>query len=191
MSSSLKSSRELYYNDGPHIRLSPSEFVFYPTKNASGYVSKMLVKNVGDTFVGLKFKTNAVRRYSVKPVVVGIMPMKSVQIYVRCDSNVCKGDKFLIQAVCLTREETENFGDADWRQVVERRQVVENVVDCWLADINLRETPVEASSVEVKKSWFSLSWLVNARYTSMQLLTVSLTFILIGLLIPIEKFIPL
>ncbi|KAJ1658513.1 hypothetical protein IWQ61_002256 [Dispira simplex] len=56
-------------DDGPLLRISPSEFHFVPAEGApGGYVGRLVIKNLRSSAVGFKFKTNAPEKFSVKPV---------------------------------------------------------------------------------------------------------------------------
>ncbi|KAF9122682.1 hypothetical protein BGW39_009572 [Mortierella sp. 14UC] len=90
------------------LRISPQTFQFTASKVSSGLVSKLKIKNLHATHVGYKFKTNAPLRYSVKPVLGVLAPGQSIEVFVRCESWVNPQDRFLLQSVSLTEQESQH-----------------------------------------------------------------------------------
>ncbi|KAF9416028.1 phosphatidylinositol-binding protein scs2, partial [Podila epigama] len=99
------------------------------SKVSSGLVSKLKIKNSQATPVGFKFKTNAPLRYSVKPVLGVLVPGQSIEVFVRCESWVNPQDRFLLQSVALTEEESQQIDAASWR-ALERNRIIESFIQC-------------------------------------------------------------
>ncbi|CAO3663489.1 unnamed protein product [Umbelopsis ramanniana] len=91
----------------PVIRISPPEFQFYPVRQGAGFTARLHVKNLIENSVAFKFKTNAPTRYSVKPVLAVLHPGDAIETYVRSETPISDQDKFLIQSVPLTEEESD------------------------------------------------------------------------------------
>ncbi|KAG0226274.1 PapD-like protein [Mortierella sp. GBAus27b] len=111
------------------LRISPQIFQFTASKVSSGLVSKLKIRNLLDTPVGYKFKTNAPQRYSVKPVLGVLAPGKSIDIFVRCENWVNPQDRFLLQSVALEEDESKRIDATTWREI-DRRRIVENFIQC-------------------------------------------------------------
>ncbi|KAG0349494.1 Motile sperm domain-containing protein 2 [Podila humilis] len=111
------------------LRISPQTFQFTASKVSSGLVSQIKIKNVLPTPVGYKFKTNAPLRYSVKPVLGVLAPGESIKVFVRCESWVNPQDRFLLQSVNLTEEESQYIDAATWKDL-SRRRIIESFIQC-------------------------------------------------------------
>ncbi|KAJ1977403.1 hypothetical protein H4R34_003597 [Dimargaris verticillata] len=114
-------------SSGPLIRISPSEFHFTASKETpGGYVGRLVVKNLRPSPVGFKFKTNAPEKFSVKPVLGSLERLgESVEIVVRSLSKVKPEDKFLIQTIQLTREESAGLNAT--------KRIREGFINCRMA----------------------------------------------------------
>ncbi|KAI9283003.1 PapD-like protein [Umbelopsis sp. AD052] len=111
----------------PVIRISPPEFQFYPLRQGPGFTARLHVKNLIEHSVAFKFKTNAPTRYSVKPVLAVLHPGDAIETYVRSETPISDQDKFLIQSVPLTEEESDlEMTSAEvkkkWARVHQRRE---------------------------------------------------------------------
>ncbi|KAI8600343.1 hypothetical protein EDD21DRAFT_354635 [Dissophora ornata] len=101
----------------------------WASKVSSGLVSKLKIKNLLQTPVGYKFKTNAPLRYSVKPVLGVLAPGQSVEVFVRCESWVNPQDRFLLQSVALGEDESQQIDAVTWKSL-DRRRIIENFIQC-------------------------------------------------------------
>ncbi|KAJ3280954.1 hypothetical protein HK104_000304, partial [Borealophlyctis nickersoniae] len=77
-----------------------------------GFISKITLTNRQPRPVGFKFKTNAPARYSVKPVVGMLDANGSVDVFVRSETTIHPGDRFLLQNMALTKDEAANLTPA-------------------------------------------------------------------------------
>ncbi|KAJ1953154.1 hypothetical protein IWQ62_006065 [Dispira parvispora] len=163
-------------DDGPLLRISPSEFHFVPAEGApGGYVGRLVIKNLRSSAVGFKFKTNAPEKFSVKPVYGALHTLgESVEVTARCLSPVNLEDRFLIQTVSLSSEEGRHLSSSMWRSFGSRR-VREGFVNCRMAPQGLaspdtlqpsrrasvsqrsvRKTAITAARSRKRFSWLSV-----------------------------------
>ncbi|KAF9915262.1 hypothetical protein BX616_006559 [Lobosporangium transversale] len=68
-------------------------------------------------------------KYSVKPVFGTLRPGESVKIFVRSDKWVSPQDKFLLQTVALTNEETLSLSPLSWK-ALDSKRILENYITC-------------------------------------------------------------
>ncbi|KAL1914379.1 uncharacterized protein VTP21DRAFT_8959 [Calcarisporiella thermophila] len=189
-STSSDQASDASISEKPLIRISPPQFDFLPSRNGNGYVSRLSIRNMLGNSIGFKFKTNAPTRYSVKPVLATLGPHESLEIYVRSDSEVKPGDKFLMQSISLTDEEARQLDARFWREL-DRRRVMENLIACRVAQPPVAARPEQ----EMKKNSrgekldSALHWMFAVRYTRIQLLIISFLCILVGFILPIERYI--
>ncbi|KAF9436384.1 Motile sperm domain-containing protein 2 [Entomortierella beljakovae] len=111
------------------LRISPQTFQFTASRVSSGLVSKLKIKNLLQSPVGYKFKTNAPLRYSVKPVLGVLAPGQSIEVFVRCENWVNPQDRFLLQSVPLSEEESEQIDATTWKEI-DRRRIMEAFIHC-------------------------------------------------------------
>ncbi|KAJ3378948.1 hypothetical protein HDU92_007010 [Lobulomyces angularis] len=97
-------------------------------------LGKITVQSNSANPIGYKFKTNAPARYSVKPVLGVLEPHCSINILVRTEGNINATDRFLIQTVSLTSDESLIINSNTWKQL-DRSRLYENFIDCKI-DLN-------------------------------------------------------
>ncbi|KAF9320762.1 Motile sperm domain-containing protein 2 [Podila horticola] len=123
-----------------------------PSKVSSGLVSKLKIKNLLSSPVGYKFKTNAPLRYSVKPVLGVLVPGQSIEVFVRCESWVNPQDRFLLQSVGLTEEESQYIDATTWKEL-DRRRVIECFIQCSSSStLSMREPQDDGGSISSTSS---------------------------------------
>ncbi|KAF9299703.1 Motile sperm domain-containing protein 2 [Mortierella antarctica] len=126
--------------------------LFSASKVSSGLVSKLKIKNLLPTPVGYKFKTNAPLRYSVKPVLGVLVPGQSIEVFVRCESWVNPQDRFLLQSVGLTEEESQDIDATTWKEL-DRRRIIENFIQCSSSStLTMREPQDDGGSISSTSS---------------------------------------
>ncbi|TPX70386.1 hypothetical protein SpCBS45565_g01821 [Spizellomyces sp. 'palustris'] len=113
----------------PLLNLTPTDLFFTPTRSNIGVIAKVTIQNPGKRAVGYKLKTNAPARYSVKPVLGVLVGGGSVDVLVRSESDIQPNDRFLLQTVHLSDEETKGLDAIKWR-TLDRRRFVEIFIDC-------------------------------------------------------------
>ncbi|KAG0321510.1 Motile sperm domain-containing protein 2 [Dissophora globulifera] len=119
---------------------------------SSGLVSKLKIKNLLQTPVGYKFKTNAPLRYSVKPVLGVLQPGQSIEVFVRCESWVNPQDRFLLQSVSLGEDESKQIDAVTWKDI-DRRRFVENFIQCSSSStLSMRDPQDDGGSVSSSSS---------------------------------------
>ncbi|KAF9109754.1 Motile sperm domain-containing protein 2 [Mortierella sp. AM989] len=129
------------------LRISPQTFQFTASKVSSGLVSKLKIKNLLQTHVGYKFKTNAPLRYSVKPVLGVLAPGQSIEVFVRCESWVNPQDRFLLQSVSLGEEESQQIDAVSWKEI-DRRRIMENLIQCTSSStLSMRDPQDDGGSI--------------------------------------------
>ncbi|KAF8982351.1 Motile sperm domain-containing protein 2 [Haplosporangium bisporale] len=122
------------------------------SKVSSGLVSKLKIKNLQPTPVGYKFKTNAPLRYSVKPVLGVLVPGQSIEVFVRCESWVNPQDRFLLQSVGLTEEESQYIDATTWKEL-DRRRIIESFIQCSSSStLTMREPQDDGGSISSTSS---------------------------------------
>ncbi|KAF9360243.1 Motile sperm domain-containing protein 2, partial [Mortierella sp. AD094] len=110
-------------------------------------VSKLKIKNLLQTHVGYKFKTNAPLRYSVKPVLGVLAPGQSIEVFVRCESWVNPQDRFLLQSVSLGEEESQQIDAVTWKEI-DRRRIIESFIQCTSSStLSMRDPQDDAGSI--------------------------------------------
>ncbi|KAH8550703.1 PapD-like protein [Umbelopsis sp. PMI_123] len=191
----------------PVIRISPPEFQFYPSRQGSGYTARLHVKNLIESSVAFKFKTNAPTRYSVKPVLAVLHPGDAIETYVRSETPVSDQDKFLIQSVPLTEEESDlEMTAAEWK-ALDKRRITDNFINCVLMrglrprvqsiesrsssppmSPRLSPIPPSPSSPQYNRSVHQQDKSEQQPFPTFKIVIFSIICILIGLLIPFEKF---
>ncbi|KAG2182891.1 hypothetical protein INT44_005872 [Umbelopsis vinacea] len=132
----------------PVIRISPPEFQFYPLRQGPGFTARLHVKNLIEHSVAFKFKTNAPTRYSVKPVLAVLHPGDAIETYVRSETPISDQDKFLIQSVPLTEEESDlEMTSAEWK-ALDKRRITDNFINC----VMMRGLRPRVQSIESRSS---------------------------------------
>ncbi|KAL1921690.1 uncharacterized protein VTP21DRAFT_10332 [Calcarisporiella thermophila] len=184
-------------SEKPLIRIAPPEFQFHPAKNGIGLVSRLTVRNLLQNSIAIKFKTNAPLRYSVKPVQAVLAPRESIQIYVRSDGPPQEVDRFLMQSVSLTADEAKAMDAEGWRRI-ERWRIMENLINCRIADgmlrresagqMGMKERNIGLEKGEPEKTKRQAQWALVSRYSRVQVLVVSFLCILVGLMLPFEQY---
>jgi len=92
-------------------------FVVSRLKKQGTAASHITLHNSASRPLGFKLKTNAPLRYSVKPV-LGVVPGQGqTEIYVRCETCVLRGDRFLLQTVELLHAEALSLTPTTWRRI--------------------------------------------------------------------------
>ncbi|KAG0091908.1 Motile sperm domain-containing protein 2, partial [Podila epicladia] len=150
--SSTNTNTNIQPTTPPILRISPQTFQFTASKVSSGLVSKLKIKNLLSTPVGYKFKTNAPLRYSVKPVLGVLVPGQSIEVFVRCESWVNPQDRFLLQSVSLTEEESQDIDATTWKEL-DRRRIIENFIQCSSSSaLTMREPQDDGGSISSTSS---------------------------------------
>ncbi|KAI8584155.1 hypothetical protein K450DRAFT_218450 [Umbelopsis ramanniana AG] len=195
----------------PVIRISPPEFQFYPLRQGPGFTARLHVKNLIENSVAFKFKTNAPTRYSVKPVLAVLHPGDAIETYVRSETPISDQDKFLIQSVPLTEEESGlEMTSAEWK-ALDKRRITDNFINCVmmrglrprvqsiesrsssppvsprLSPIPLSPSP-SPSTQQYNRSVRQHDQKESQSFPTFKIVIFSIICILIGLLIPFEKF---
>ncbi|KAG0034317.1 Motile sperm domain-containing protein 2 [Podila clonocystis] len=123
----------------------------WTSKVSAGLVSKLKIKNLLPAPVGYKFKTNAPLRYSVKPVLGVLVPGQSIEVFVRCESWVNPQDRFLLQSVSLTEEES-HIDATTWKEL-DRRRIIETFIQCSSSStLAMREPQDDGGSISSTSS---------------------------------------
>ncbi|GJJ68312.1 hypothetical protein EMPS_00658 [Entomortierella parvispora] len=134
------------------LRISPQNFQFTASKVSSGLVSKLKIKNLLSAPVGYKFKTNAPLRYSVKPVLGVLVPGQSIEVFVRCESWVNPQDRFLLQSIALTEDESAQIDAASWKEL-DRRRIIETFIQCASSStLTMRDPQDDGGSISSSSS---------------------------------------
>ncbi|KAG0057287.1 Motile sperm domain-containing protein 2 [Gryganskiella cystojenkinii] len=152
LSSSPTSSTSSSQSTTSFLRISPQNFQFTASKVSSGLVSKLKIKNLLSAPVGYKFKTNAPLRYSVKPVLGVLTPGQSIEVFVRCENWVNPQDRFLLQSVALTKEESDYIDATSWKEL-DRRRIIETFIQCASSStLALRDPQDDGGSISSSSS---------------------------------------
>ncbi|KAF9082697.1 Motile sperm domain-containing protein 2, partial [Mortierella sp. AD031] len=138
------------------------------SKVSSGLVSKLKIRNLHAIPVGYKFKTNAPLRYSVKPVLGVLAPGQSIEVFVRCESWVNPQDRFLLQSVSLTEQESQHIDAVTWKEI-DRRRLLENFIQCSSSStLAMREPQDDGGSLSSSSNCSSASASLTSPTRSVQ-----------------------
>ncbi|TPX63125.1 hypothetical protein SpCBS45565_g06858 [Spizellomyces sp. 'palustris'] len=176
-----------------HLSLSPNDLYFTPTRSHVGVIARISLQNNHPSKrpVGYKLKTNAPARYSVKPVLGVLLAGATVDVLVRSESAIHPDDRFLLQTIFLTDEESTGLNAAKWR-TLDRRRMADIFIDCKPA--TSRPRGLSAASTSSSSSAGTSTTLrpsptknpgdVSVRVTPLDVVVFSCLCLVLGILMP-------